>query len=585
MSDMTADHDAVPGQKLAAALEGAEVLVEEYAGYDEDAARRRIARRIAADRARSATGAAGRGFPAPASLAGRAPLPALVPTPADDLVLDAACHVRAARALDDLAWSLAESRSFAELALTAENWPHGAQPALLFGALLHLADRMEGAQFWFQYAAGAGSGTAARLLHLHHLARAEVDTARHWKTLADALPPEEGLPHLPEVPENLEEALGASVIWTSPPISTQDLTALTAVRGHGGRPPYRLPARLRRAVTALSWSEDQDQGEVYLLGPHVAVAIAQHARLDILHLTDEANAWALEALRHPQPSAAGHGPSEGRPAPVAMEAVHRALRVLEVVGRYSGGVSLAQIARETRLPQLVLARVMEQLVRANLAAPAGPGAYIAGRALLLTEAASGDGRGHVQETLAWVRDAVGAAVYVARYTDGEVCITQYADGPATPLVDEWVDFRAAAHASAVGKALLAQLGPEGRKDHLSRHRAARFTAHTITRQEDLFRQLDTRRPGAPLLDLQEYAVGTVCAAVPITSGPNAECLALSIPAPDPHRLGQAARILQSEAAAVLLALIVAGTGPGGSRTAPQRKEGAGEPGSILITAT
>ncbi|MFJ3172205.1 IclR family transcriptional regulator [Streptomyces roseus] len=268
-----------------------------------------------------------------------------------------------------------------------------------------------------------------------------------------------------------------------------------------------------------------------------------------------------------------------------MEAVHRALRVLEVVGRYSGGVSLAQIARETRLPQLVLARVMEQLVRANLAAAAGPGAYIAGRALLLTEAASGDGSGHLRETLAWVRDAVGAAVYVARYTDGEVCITQYADGPATPLVDEWVDFRAAAHASAVGKALLAQLGPEGRKDHLSRHRAARFTAHTITRQEDLFRQLDTRRPGAPLLDLQEYAVGTVCAAVPITSGPNAECLALSIPAPDPHRLGQAARILRSEAAAVLLALIVAGTGPGAAPAARRREGGAGEPGGVLITAT
>ncbi|WP_327285916.1 IclR family transcriptional regulator [Streptomyces sp. NBC_01205] len=267
-----------------------------------------------------------------------------------------------------------------------------------------------------------------------------------------------------------------------------------------------------------------------------------------------------------------------------MEAVHRALRVLEVVNRYSGGVGLAQIARETWLPQLVLARVMEQLVRANLAVPVGPGAYIAGRALLLTEAASGDGPGHLHETLAWVRDAVGAAVYVARYTDGEVCITQYADGPATPLVDEWVDFRAAAHASAVGKALLAQLGPDGRKDHLSRHEAARFTTHTITRQDDLFRQLDARGPGAPLLDLQEYAMGTVCAAVPITSGANAECLALSIPAPDPHRLVQAARILQSEAAAVLLALIVAGSAPGSSRPEPHREEGAGEPASVLITA-
>ncbi|KPI17548.1 transcriptional regulator, IclR family [Actinobacteria bacterium OV450] len=594
MSDMTADRGSVTGEEgveRAAALEQARVLVEEYAGYDEDAARRRIARRIAADRTRPASGAPGRGaFPAPASLAGRPRPPAPGTTPVDDLVLDAACHVRAARALDDLAWSLAESRPFAELALAAGTWPYGAEPALLFGCLLHLADRMEGAQFWFQYAAGAGSQTAARLLHLHHLARAEVRTARHWKALAGALPADEGLPLLPEVPENLEEALGASVIWTSPPISTQDLTALTAVRGRGGRPPYRLPARLRRAVTARSWSDDPDLGEVFLPGPHVAVAVAQHARLNLLHLTDEANAGALEAPGRPKPVQAGRGTSRARPAPVAMEAVHRALRVLEVVHRYSGGVSLAQVARETRLPQLVLARVTEQLVRANLVAPAGPGAYVAGRALLLTGAASGDGRGHLRETLAWVRDAVGAAVYVARYTDGEVCITQYADGPATPLVDEWVDFRAAAHASAVGKALLAQLGPDARRDHLSRHRPARFTAHTIIRQDDLVRQLDARRPGAPLLDLQEYAMGTVCAAVPITSGPNAECLALSIPAPDPHRLVQAARILRSEAAAVLLALIVAGSAPGTARPEPQRAEGAGAEGAgapdgILITAT
>ncbi|MFJ3723754.1 IclR family transcriptional regulator C-terminal domain-containing protein [Streptomyces sp. NPDC090045] len=250
---------------------------------------------------------------------------------------------------------------------------------------------------------------------------------------------------------------------------------------------------------------------------------------------------------------------EGRPAPAALESVHQALRVLEVINRFSGGVNLTQIARETKLPQLVLARAVEQLIRANLATPIGPDAYLAGHALLLADSVNGEGRGHLRETLAWVRDAVGAAVYVARYTDGEVSITQYADGPATPVVEEWVDFRAAAHASAVGKALLTQLHYDDRKDHLARHRLTRFTAHTLTSQQDLFHQLDTRPPNAPLLDLQEYALGTVCAAVPITAGPNAECVALSIPVPDPGRLKQAARILQSEAAAVLLALIVAGS--------------------------
>ena len=114
---------------------------------------------------------------------------------------------------------------------------------------------------------------------------------------------------------------------------------------------------------------------------------------------------------------------------------------------------------------------------------------------------------------------------------------------------------------------------------------ARFTSHTLTEQEALFHQLDSRPPNAPLLDLQEYALGTVCAAVPITAGPNAECVALSIPVPDPLRLGQAARILQSEAAAVLLALIVAGsttptTGEDSDGTAP-RPGAAGRENTLL----
>ncbi len=550
MSDMPRHRD-MPLCELDAALADATVLAEEYAGYDEGAARRRIARRIAADRARSATATA-----AGAAAPGRG---RTAPAETDDLVLDAACHVRAARGLDDLTWCLVESRDFAELALAADSWPHGMDSALLFGCLLHLADRTEGAQFWFQYAAGAGSQTAARCLYLHHLSRAEVATARYWKHQAHTLPADEHLPPLPQIPPDLEEALGASVIWTSPPITTQDLTSLAGGPGRACRPPLRLPARLRQALTGRPRKEHPDLGEVYTPGPQVAVAVAQNARLNPLHLTEQANGWSLEALKQPQSTHAARTSPEGRPAPAALESVHRALRVLEVVNRCSGGVNLTRIARETKLPQLVLARAVEQLIRANLVTPLGPDAYVAGHALLLSETDGGEGRGHLHETLAWVRDAVGAAVYVARYTDGEVSITQYADGPAAPVVEEWVDFRVAAHASAVGKALLAQLDHDDRRDHLSRHPLTPFTHHTLTSERVLFRQLDGRPPNTPLLDLQEYALGTVCAAVPITAGRNPECVALSIPVPDPGRLKQAARILQSEAAAVLLALIVAGS--------------------------
>ncbi|MER7828074.1 IclR family transcriptional regulator C-terminal domain-containing protein [Streptomyces sp. NPDC096097] len=128
--------------------------------------------------------------------------------------------------------------------------------------------------------------------------------------------------------------------------------------------------------------------------------------------------------------------------------------------------------------------------------------------------------------------------------------------------NERVDFREAAHASAVGKALLAQLHPDERREHLDRHRMEAFTPpHHHQPPGPLHRTRHPPPPGEPILDLQEYALGTVCAAVPIPTGTEPECVALSLPTPDPHKLQQAARVLRNEAIAVFLALLVGGTNP------------------------
>ncbi|GAA3101196.1 hypothetical protein GCM10020254_53460 [Streptomyces goshikiensis] len=108
----------------------------------------------------------------------------------------------------------------------------------------------------------------------------------------------------------------------------------------------------------------------------------------------------------------------------------------------------------------------------------------------------------LQETLDRLRDSVGAAVYISRYVDGEVKITQFADSPRTPKVHEWVDFRSAAHASAVGKCLLTQLDQNGRRDHLSRHKIARLTSKTIVNERILFSKLDAQPATVPVLDLR-----------------------------------------------------------------------------------
>ncbi len=165
-------------------------------------------------------------------------------------------------------------------------------------------------------------------------------------------------------------------------------------------------------------------------------------------------------------------------------------------------------------------------------------------------------REQLQRTLDGLRDSVGAAVYISRYVDGEVRVTQYADSPAAPRVNEWVDFRCSAHATAVGKSLLTQLDHAGRRDHLARHKMARFTSRTITSDKLLLSRLEAQPPSVPVLDLQEYAVGTVCAAVPITAGASAGCLALSMPVEHAHRLRRAADTLNRNAARVVLSLAI-----------------------------
>ncbi|MEU6273805.1 hypothetical protein ABZ871_15570 [Streptomyces populi] len=64
--------------------------------------------------------------------------------------------------------------------ITAFDTARDPDGALTFACLLYLADREEGAQFWWHYAAGAGSTTAALSLYLLHLRQGDMRDAQHW---------------------------------------------------------------------------------------------------------------------------------------------------------------------------------------------------------------------------------------------------------------------------------------------------------------------------------------------------------------------------------------------------------------------
>ncbi|WP_432133203.1 MULTISPECIES: IclR family transcriptional regulator [unclassified Streptomyces] len=236
-----------------------------------------------------------------------------------------------------------------------------------------------------------------------------------------------------------------------------------------------------------------------------------------------------------------------------------ALRVLETVARHTTGVTDTELARQTGFGTQRSTALLRMLRREGYVEQITDGAYVAGAALGRLGSAHDREealREKLQQTLDRLRDSVRAAVYLSRYVDGEVRVTQYAAGPGTPAVNEWVDFRYSAHATAVGKSLLTQLDHNGRRDHLSRHKMARLTSRTITSDKLLLSRLAAQPPTVPVLDLQEYAIGTVCAAVPITAGSAVGCLALSLPVEHAHRLRQAADRLNRSATPVLLSLAI-----------------------------
>ncbi|THA45657.1 IclR family transcriptional regulator [Streptomyces sp. A1136] len=180
-------------------------------------------------------------------------------------------------------------------------------------------------------------------------------------------------------------------------------------------------------------------------------------------------------------------------------------RVVRVLEQHPLGVGVRQISRESGVPGEQLQQVLAMLREEDFAQPITESSVYAPGPALERLASPGGLTKQLQHTLALARDSVGAAVYLSRYADGVVRITQMADGPITPAVTEWVDFRAAAHASAVGKCLLTQLDPATRIDHLARHKAARLTPRTITSPQLLLDRLERITPNDPVYDLREYA--------------------------------------------------------------------------------
>ncbi|MGA4801297.1 IclR family transcriptional regulator [Streptomyces lavendulocolor] len=230
-----------------------------------------------------------------------------------------------------------------------------------------------------------------------------------------------------------------------------------------------------------------------------------------------------------------------------MTSVQRALMLLEAVGAHADGAPAKQLARETGLPLPTAYHLLRTLTYEGYLRRE-QGVFVLGEAVgrLARGEALQNRRSKIVTSLAHWRDTIGVPVYFAVYRDGEIELVSVSDTPTAPAVDEWADFRETGHAHAIGQCLLSQLDERDRRDHLDRHPVQPITPYTVRDGRALLSRLRTAERTQPVVERQEYALGTVCAAIPITAGSAAATMAISVPSHQEQRLMPAVDRLRQE---------------------------------------
>ncbi|WRZ87188.1 helix-turn-helix domain-containing protein [Streptomyces sp. NBC_00464] len=226
------------------------------------------------------------------------------------------------------------------------------------------------------------------------------------------------------------------------------------------------------------------------------------------------------------------------------------------MGTHRDGAPAKQLAREAGLPLPTAYHLLRTLTHEGYLRREN-GVFLFGAAAerLVDDGALQNRRSRMTQSLGRWRDIIGAPVYCAIYREGEIELVAVADTPAMPAVEEWAAFGETGHAHAIGQCLLSQLDEQAREDHLDRHPVRPLTRHSVRDRPALRERLRSIERMEPVIERQEYALGTVCAAIPIAAGFTAAAMAISVPLDQEERLLPAVERLRGEVASLLRSFV------------------------------
>lgn len=215
--------------------------------------------------------------------------------------------------------------------------------------------------------------------------------------------------------------------------------------------------------------------------------------------------------------------------PTLIGSVQRALRLVDIVANSPRPLPTKMLAASTGLTPGTTYNLVRTLIHEGYLASEPDGLVLGTRFPSFQQELSSRGvfLARVRTALREVTDEFGATAYLSRFSDGELHLMDIVDAVRNPRVELWVGMQSSAHATALGKQILADLPDEERLDYLARHRLEELTPRTISDRRTLLTQLQ-HSPGWAV-DHEEYAIGATCVAVPVIAPGVTASLAISLP--------------------------------------------------------
>ena len=259
--------------------------------------------------------------------------------------------------------------------------------------------------------------------------------------------------------------------------------------------------------------------------------------------------------------------------PTLIQSVQRALHVMEALAGRNGRATVKQLARDTGLALPTTYHLVRTLAHEGYISRLDDGSVVMTSRLGELARDSSPQVAQVRAILAELRDLVGAVVYFARVDDGEISVSEIVESSRAPRVDLWVGMHDAAHATALGKAILTALPEDLRRDYLDRHRPAALTANTLTDVSELLAQMHDNQPKrrsaknalsadetrVTAVDNEEYSSGVSCvASALVTPQGGIAAVGLAVPTRRLAREPELRRHVASTAGQVERALSIAG---------------------------